>query len=117
MDESRQGSSTAGSARHKSKVAYRFDVRSDVLMLRRILDTLPFRAGHGNTMRAWASVAESMNSDDFGGRPLVDGSSIKRRFDALLESFRRGEMDVLRSSGTEAEYSSRNQLITQIAAQ
>ncbi|KAJ1549191.1 hypothetical protein HK405_008240 [Cladochytrium tenue] len=105
----------ANGSRTKTKVAYRFDVRSDIQMLDRILAKLPFRAGHGNTMRAWASVAESLNDEEFGGRPLVDGAGVKRRFDALLDSFRRGEMDVLRSSGSEAEHDQRNNLIAQIA--
>ncbi|KAJ1549272.1 hypothetical protein HK405_006721 [Cladochytrium tenue] len=105
----------ANGGRTKTKVAYRFDVRSDIQMLDRILAKLPFRAGHGHTMRAWASVAESLNDEEFGGRPLVDGAGVKRRFDALLDSFRRGEMDVLRSSGSEAEHDQRNNLIAQIA--
>ena len=90
---------------------FRFDVRSDIALLKEVQSILPFQAGHGKVQEAWNDVSQNINSFLDDNQPKTTGPSCKHHFDDLLEAYRKDNMEALRASGTDEEYDERQQLL------
>ncbi|KAF1790744.1 hypothetical protein GQ600_22556 [Phytophthora cactorum] len=97
---------TAGSSgcKVKRKKAFRFLPSSDTLLLNEMAKHTPWAVGHVETLVASDRLASA------------DGKACRHRFAALLDAFRREEMESLRASGTTEDFTEREQLLTDIAS-
>ncbi|ETL27789.1 hypothetical protein L916_18730 [Phytophthora nicotianae] len=86
-------------------MAFRFLSSSDVFLLKEVA---AHTAAHGETNTAWTNVANGLKNAMSAS--TADGKACRRRFTALLDTFRRVEMESLRASGTAEEYREREQL-------
>ncbi|ETK76849.1 hypothetical protein F441_17163 [Phytophthora nicotianae CJ01A1] len=75
----------------KRKKAFRFASSSDVLLLKKTVKHRPWAAVHGETQVSWASVVTGLKT----ALPscTADGKACRRRFNALLDGFRRNELE------------------------
>ncbi|ETI33973.1 hypothetical protein L915_18835 [Phytophthora nicotianae] len=89
-------------------MAFRFLSSSDVFLLKEVAAHTPWAAAHGETNTAWTNVANGLKNAMSAS--TADGKACRRRFTALLDTFRRVEMESLRASGTAEEYREREQL-------
>ncbi|ETN04913.1 hypothetical protein F441_14172 [Phytophthora nicotianae CJ01A1] len=107
-----EGVSTLQNAHLKPtrKKAFRFLPSSDVLLLKEVTAHTPWAAAHGETNTAWTTVANELKNAISAS--TADDKACRRRFTALLDTFRREEMKSLRVSGTAEEYREREQLLT-----
>ncbi|GMF12415.1 unnamed protein product [Phytophthora lilii] len=94
----------------KRTKAFRFLPSSDIMLLKEPLKHRPWAASHGETQAAWTSVATGLKAALISC--TADGKACRRRFNALLEVFRRNELDSLRASGSAEDYEEREQLLT-----
>ncbi|KAF4042642.1 hypothetical protein GN244_ATG04948 [Phytophthora infestans] len=77
----------------KRKKVFRFLPSSDILLLKEIVKYTPWAAGHGETLTAWDHVASGVK--EVLSTCTSDGKACHRRFNALLDAFRRDEMESL----------------------
>ncbi|DBA00433.1 TPA: hypothetical protein N0F65_012964, partial [Lagenidium giganteum] len=77
-----------GPPRQGRRRAFRFKPNHDIALLKEAVSLQPWAAGHGKT--------------------------VKRRFDTLVETARRDDLESLRASGTVEEYEERKQLLTDV---
>ncbi|DBA05371.1 TPA: hypothetical protein N0F65_007533, partial [Lagenidium giganteum] len=102
------------------KKAFRFRPAHDIVLLKDVLSHSPWAAGHGKVTDAWAGVARTTSATiKASGTDLVhdlDHGACKRRFDNIMDAFRRGEPFSLRSSGSEEDYQERARLLTDVNA-
>ncbi|KAG9409041.1 hypothetical protein AC1031_019300 [Aphanomyces cochlioides] len=89
--------------------SFRFKVTQDIDLLKEIELHKPWSASHGSVQATWNVIASSL-SDHFGEK--VNAIACQRRFELLLEAFKKDEMKPLRASGTVEEYNERKQLLT-----
>ncbi|KAI9993384.1 hypothetical protein PInf_015465 [Phytophthora infestans] len=94
----------------KRKKAFRFVPSSDIMLLKETLKHRPWAASHGETLAAWSSVATGLKAALTSC--IADGKACRRRFNTLLEVFRRDELESLRASGSAKDYEEREQLLT-----
>ncbi|KAI8840887.1 hypothetical protein BC829DRAFT_420724 [Chytridium lagenaria] len=99
--------------------SFRFNPSIDVELLKLVLDLQPFAAGYGKVKDKWQAVADGLRAivTDFGENYKPDSlnpAAARRRFDTLVDSFKKEEMDSLRASGTDEEYEERERLLTDI---
>ncbi|KAF4029814.1 hypothetical protein GN244_ATG18459 [Phytophthora infestans] len=90
----------------KRKKAFRFVPSSDIMLLKETLKHRPWAASHGETLSAWSSVATGLKAALTSC--TADGKACRRRFNTLLEVFRRDVLESLRAS----DYEEREQLLT-----
>ncbi len=86
----------------------------DVALLKEVQRATPFALPHGQVTAAWEDVAAGVRR---AAGIDVDGRRCRLRYSNLLQTFRRGEADNLRKSGTEEEYSERQQLLQDLNEQ
>ncbi|KAI8830976.1 hypothetical protein BC829DRAFT_423334 [Chytridium lagenaria] len=103
----------------KSLKNFRFNPSIDVELLKLVLDLQPFAAGYGKVKDKWQAVADGLRAivTDFGENYKQDSlnpAAARRRFDTLVDSFKKEEMDSLRASGTDEEYEEKERLLTDI---
>ncbi|DAZ95428.1 TPA: hypothetical protein N0F65_006318 [Lagenidium giganteum] len=105
---------------HARKKAFRFRPAHDIVLLKDVLSHSPWAAGHGKVTAAWAGVARTTSATiKVSGTDLVhdlDRGACKRRFENIMDAFRRGELFSLRSSGSEEDYEERARLLTDVNA-
>ncbi|KAJ3026417.1 UNVERIFIED_CONTAM: hypothetical protein HDU68_005686 [Siphonaria sp. JEL0065] len=90
----------------ESAPSLRFNVRIDNALLKEIMNFESFKAQHGSTMEAWNKVAAALNAAlGFSGSRKASGKNCQSPFKELLKKFKEDEMESLRASGTEEEYS------------
>ncbi|KAF4040641.1 hypothetical protein GN244_ATG07152 [Phytophthora infestans] len=94
----------------KRKKAFRFVPSSDIMLLKETLKHRPWAASHGETLSAWSSVATGLKAALTSC--TADGKACRRRFNTLLEVFRRDVLESLRASGSAEDYEEREQLLT-----
>ncbi|KAI9982484.1 hypothetical protein PInf_008439 [Phytophthora infestans] len=80
------------------------------MLLKKTLKHRPWAASHGETLAAWSSVATGLKAALTSC--TADGKACRRRFNTLLEVFRRDELESLRASGSAEDYEEREQLLT-----
>jgi hypothetical protein len=76
-----------------------FSASDDVALLREALDERPWEAAHGFILSTWEAVAGRLTAT-FNRDITADAA--QKRFNKLLEHFRKEEMDSLRKSGFHA---------------
>ncbi|ETN14304.1 hypothetical protein PPTG_07932 [Phytophthora nicotianae INRA-310] len=110
----RKSPAGATDTQSKRKKAFRFVPSSDILLLKEAVKHRPWAAGHGETQVSWSSVAIGLKT----ALPscTADGKACRRRFNALLDVFRRDELESLRASGTAEDFEEREQLLTDCMA-
>ncbi|KAH9112348.1 hypothetical protein AeMF1_013307 [Aphanomyces euteiches] len=89
--------------------SFRFKVSYDIDLLKEMELYKPWAASHGSVQATWNTVASSL-SEHFGKK--VNALAYQRRFELLLDTFKKDEMKSLRASGTIEEYNERKQLLT-----
>eukprot|EP00644_Phytophthora_capsici_P007430 jgi/Phyca11/112118/e_gw1.21.540.1 len=106
--------SNRSDAQSKRKKAFRFVPSSDILLLKEAVKHRPWAAGHGEAQVSWSSVAIGLKTT----LPSCtgDGKACRRRFNALLDVFRRDELESLRASGSAEDFEEREQLLTDCMA-
>lgn len=67
----------------------------------------PFAAAFGKVMESWDLVAKNSQLD-------VSGQGVKSRVDLLMKARKKEEMANIKKSGTEEEYSEREQLVDEV---
>ncbi|KAJ1566690.1 hypothetical protein HK096_000678 [Nowakowskiella sp. JEL0078] len=88
---------------NKKKHAFHFTIAFDIVLLKEVYNIQPF-AAHGKTKTAWTTVLENivkalqLNPDD------ISPTTAPGQFTALLEAFKKSDMESLRASGTEEDY-------------
>ncbi|KAJ3229053.1 hypothetical protein HDU77_001682, partial [Chytriomyces hyalinus] len=106
-------SGARGDTGRKKKV--HFCAGMDVDLLKAVVNEEPFAATHGAVTAAWVTVASNLNKiwdlDEASG---VTGPMCQKQFKVLVDVFRKEELDALRASGTDKEYSEREQLLTDL---
>ncbi|KAF4035468.1 hypothetical protein GN244_ATG12537 [Phytophthora infestans] len=90
--------------------AFRFVPSSDIMLLKEVLKHRLWAASHGETLAAWTSVATRLKAALISC--TADGKARRRRFNALLQVFRRDELESLRASGSAEVYEECEQLLT-----
>ncbi|ETW02808.1 hypothetical protein H310_05293 [Aphanomyces invadans] len=95
----------------KRKAAFRFKSASDVDLLKEVIHIQPYDAPYGAVKSRWDEVAANMCMTYGDGLTSV---SCRKRFDDLLDAFKRNTISSLRASGTEEEYNEREQLLQDI---
>ncbi|KAI9982656.1 hypothetical protein PInf_008633 [Phytophthora infestans] len=93
-----------------SSPALRFVPSGDIMLLKEALKHRPWAASHGETLAAWTSITTRLKAG-LTSR-TADGKACRRRFNALLQVFRRDELESLRASGSAEVYEEREQLLT-----
>ncbi|DBA00690.1 TPA: hypothetical protein N0F65_003619 [Lagenidium giganteum] len=114
-DGARQASASAQAPARKK--GFRFKPSHDVILVKEVMRLSPWSVKHGQTTQVWhaTSVAVSEALHVIGAiTDVLDGGACKRRFDTLLEAFRKAELVSLRTSGSEEAYAEREQLLTDI---
>ncbi|KAG9415752.1 hypothetical protein AC1031_000130 [Aphanomyces cochlioides] len=96
----------------KRKDVFRFKAATDVDVLREVMRIQPFSADYGQTGRRWDELSRCMC--EIHGDGSVNSYSCRRRFEDLLQNFKKDNMASLRASGTEEEYTERDQLLQDI---
>ncbi|DBA04234.1 TPA: hypothetical protein N0F65_009469 [Lagenidium giganteum] len=103
---------------HRRK-ACRFKPCHDVYLLRDVAVAQPWAAGHGHVTYAWGEIATNtstaISNNDEGEGVSLDHASCKRRFDILMEVFKKGELDSLHASGSDEDFDEGQPLLTGIA--
>ncbi|KAI9982634.1 hypothetical protein PInf_008606 [Phytophthora infestans] len=92
------------------KKAFRFVPSSDIMLLKEVLKHRLWAASHGETLAAWTSVTTRLKAALISC--TADGKARRRRFNALLQVFRRDELESLRASGSAEVYEECEQLLT-----
>ncbi|RHY13658.1 hypothetical protein DYB32_010908 [Aphanomyces invadans] len=95
----------------KRMAAFRFKSASDVDLLKEVIHIQPYDAPYGAVKSRWDEVAANMCMMYGDGLTSV---SCRKRFDDLLDAFKRNTISSLRASGTEEEYNEREQLLQDI---
>ncbi|KAG9397930.1 hypothetical protein AC1031_016348 [Aphanomyces cochlioides] len=96
----------------KRKDVFRFKASTDVDLLREVMRIQPFAAEYGQTGRRWEQLSVCMC--EIHGEGAVTAYSCRRRFEDLVENFKNETMNSLRASGTDEEYTEREQLLQDI---
>ncbi|KAJ1562580.1 hypothetical protein HK096_007531 [Nowakowskiella sp. JEL0078] len=96
------------------KKAYRFNIAADIALLKEIANIQPFFAAHGQTLKAWTSVAVNLCSSLNLEAETITTVNARARFESIYTTFKKDEMESLRASGTEEEFNEREQLMTDI---
>ncbi|KAJ1526482.1 hypothetical protein HK096_011558 [Nowakowskiella sp. JEL0078] len=88
----------------KKKHVFHFTIAFDIALLKEVYNIQPFTTAYGKTKTAWTTVLENivkalqLNPDD------ISPTTAPGRFTALLESFKKSDMESLQASGTEDDY-------------
>ena len=91
----------------------RFSAWHDILLLRAVNDIKPWEAAYGKVMSKWDDVAGGLaNTIGFGLKK--DGHACKKRFDLILEQFRKDDLEALRKSGVDEDFKEKEQLLSDI---
>lgn len=89
------------------RTMFRFNPARDILLLREVIGHRPFAAGYGQTSRAWDTIVRNLK----GLGMDVCVTTVQGRYAHLKKIYLKEQMDQLRRSGTEEEYSEREQLL------
>lgn len=81
----------------------RFGADEDLLLAREVNAKLPYRAGYGEVMNAWAAVAAALEAIPAFSMASVTAKSCHSRFKALIEAHRRSNRESARASGVAEE--------------
>ncbi|XXQ30266.1 No apical meristem-associated C-terminal domain-containing protein [Plasmodiophora brassicae] len=91
----------------------RFAAWHDVLLLRATNDIKPWEAKYGKVMAVWDLIgARLANIIGFGLKK--DGPSLKKRFELIVDQFRKDDQEALKKSGVEEEFAEKQELLTDI---
>ncbi|SPQ99091.1 unnamed protein product (mitochondrion) [Plasmodiophora brassicae] len=91
----------------------RFAAWPDVLLLRAANDIKPWEAKYGKVMAVWDLIAARLaNTIGFGLKK--DGASLKKRFELIVDQFRKDDQESLKKSGVEEEFTEKQELLTDI---
>ncbi|KAJ3201416.1 hypothetical protein HDU67_001360, partial [Dinochytrium kinnereticum] len=104
---------------------FRFTPALDIVLLKEVTAIEPWASGHGKVSARWAEIASlfwegyiALQSDATENIPPSNiaptGPAVQRRFNILLDTFQRNEMESLRASGVEEEHTERDQLLGDI---
>ncbi|KAI8849189.1 hypothetical protein BC829DRAFT_432721 [Chytridium lagenaria] len=103
---------------------FRFTPMIDIELLKLVLDQQPFAAGYGRIRDKWQAVTDALKvSLTRTGEALprvrdliqnLPETTVRRRFDTLIDSFKKKEMDSLRASGTDEQCAERERLLIEI---
>ncbi|KAG9414447.1 hypothetical protein AC1031_013805 [Aphanomyces cochlioides] len=86
-------------------------VCDDIIMLNEIVFFEPWPRKRNDTSNTWNSHTDKLTMiRGFGVQK--DGKAIRKRFETILSSYKKGEMESLRKSRTNEEYDERRKLIT-----
>ena len=94
----------------------RFLPAMDIHLLKQVSALAPYEASHGRTLAAWDAVATNLKQVDSTSFAKANGRNCKARADLLIAKFKKEEMESLKKSGTEEEYTEREQLLEDIVA-
>ncbi|KAJ3009487.1 UNVERIFIED_CONTAM: hypothetical protein HDU68_002645 [Siphonaria sp. JEL0065] len=87
----------------------------DIALLKEVEQIQPYSAPHGKTAERWEQVtARFNNACAFSDNKEASTKNCQARFTDLVKKFKQEEMESLRASGTEEEYSEREQLLTDL---
>ena len=92
-----------------------FSACHDILLLRKVNDVKPWEASYGKVMTGWDTIAKDL-ANTIGVGLKKDGPACKKRFELLLELFRKNDLDALRKSGVDEDYQEKEQLLSDIRA-
>ena len=81
-------------------------------MLKEVLNIRPFAAPHGKAKDCWYQIATNMCS--IYGEGAVSDATCKARYYDIMKAFKKDEMESLQASGTEEEYTEREELLNDI---
>ncbi|KAG9406484.1 hypothetical protein AC1031_002802 [Aphanomyces cochlioides] len=90
-------------------------VCDDIIMLNEIVFSEPWTCKRNDTSKTWNSLADKL-SKTRGFGVQKDGKVIRKRFETIVSSYKKGEMECLRKSGTNEEYDERRKLITDVVS-
>ena len=96
--------------RKRRKPQMTFSAANDVFLLDHILGQQVFHCRFGERETKWRQVAEKMMLSGFN----ITAEGCKGRYTTLAAAFRKGQSCSLRASGTEEEYSLRDQRLQEI---
>ncbi|XP_023221109.1 uncharacterized protein LOC111622884 [Centruroides sculpturatus] len=91
----------------KRKIQMRFSCHHDILLLREVVAINPY--AYENPKDAWKNIAENLRTFY-----TVDSRRCRERTSLLLQYYEKNNQASLRRSGTEEEFTERNQLLQEI---
>lgn len=94
----------------------RFGADEDLLLAREVNAKLPYRAGYGKVMNAWAAVAAALEATPAFSMASVTAKSCRSRFKALIEAHRRSNQESARASGVAEEVTELTCVLDDLAA-
>jgi flagellar biosynthesis GTPase FlhF len=106
--ERRQGSNSQ--AHVTQRPMFRFNPARDILLLREVVGQRPYAAGYGQTSRAWDAIVTNLKAIGMD----VTLTTVQGRYTHLKKAYRTQQMEQMRRSGTEEEYTEREQLLQDI---
>ncbi|XP_023244561.1 troponin T-like [Centruroides sculpturatus] len=106
-DECYQQSVVSPSVRSNRKVPTRFSCWHDIILLREVVTVNPY--AYENPKVAWKDIAENLQT-----YYDVDGRRCRERTNLLLQYYDKNDQASLRKSGTEEEFTERNELLEEI---
>lgn len=110
---------TGGGGRVQQK--FRFNDNDDILLLKQVNASRPYRAGYGKVMAAWSDLASVLVSQAKRNvttfRPThVDGKAVQSRFIKLIKDHRKFNVASERKSGSSEEESELTILLDDVMA-
>lgn len=97
-----------------SSSRFNFRPEHDLLLLEETIKVKPFAQPHGKTKEAWLAIARTLNSLESPKFNIDPTRAYKRIYETLLPKFQAQEMESLKASGTEEEYTRRDQLLQEL---
>jgi hypothetical protein len=82
----------------------------DIALLQQALVDRPFLADHGRTAQEWQELAHKLKAIGYG----ISARTARDRFVFLVSKWRAQEMESLRKSGEDEEYTTRESMLTEI---
>lgn len=103
--------SEGGEASRKRQ--HRWNPSRYISLLRIVTLHSPFAASYKNKGASWDRVAEEYNAA-IEEQNAITGRKAKEKFDLLLSTFRKEEVESLRRSGTDEEYTELDHLLEEL---
>jgi hypothetical protein len=109
-EDKQENSEHEGTSRKRQ---HRWNPSRHIFLLRAVILRSPFSAPYKTKSATWNSVAQDYNAA-VKEPNAINGRKAKEKFDILLSTFRRDEVESLRKSGTNEEYTELNTLLEEL---